>query len=142
MAGANIRAKDVIIGRAFRDQLTDIGELTAENGLVTIQGMVESIETKVLRNGEVLLCTFKITDKTGSVLCRCFLNCHRYGHKEDEADSIIVDNRSAVVRKVNRITVGMAVTVRGEYTYDTETGGLYILVRDLVLKKTDVQAPT
>lgn len=140
MAEANISAKDVIIGRAFRDQLTDIGELTAESGLVTIRGMVESKDIRELRDGVVLLCTFKITDKTGSVLCRCFLNCYRYGHREDEAGPISEDTRSAVVRKVNRLTAGMTVTVRGECTYDTEAGEMYILVRDLVLKRTDTQA--
>lgn len=46
MAEVNVSTEDIIIGRAFRDQLTDIGNLTAESGLVTIQGIVEGKGTR------------------------------------------------------------------------------------------------
>lgn len=131
MAEVNVSTEDVIIGRAFRDQLTDIGELTAESGLVTIQGTVEGKETRELRDRAVLLCSVAVQDRTGSVACGCFLNYHRYKHREGEDGTSVENDRMAVMNNITRITVGMAVTVRGECTYDTDTGELYILVRDL-----------
>ena len=131
MAEVNISIEDVIIGRAFRDQLTDIGELTAESGLVTIQGTVERIETRELWERTVLLCTAVVKNKTGSVPCRCFLNYRRHKHGEEEIGSMTADNKATVMNKVNRITVGMATIVRGECVYDTDTRELYFLVRDL-----------
>lgn len=130
MAEVNISIEDVIIGRAFRDQLTNIGELTAESGLVTIQGTVQSLETRDLREGTVLLCAIVVQDTTGSVTCRCFLNYHRYKHGKVDADASTEDHRMTVMNNISRFTVGMAVTVRGECTYDTDTRELYILVRD------------
>lgn len=131
MAEVNVSTEDIIIGRAFRDQLTDIGELAEENGLVTIQGLVDGIETRELREGTVLLRTVVVKDKTGSVPCKCFLNCRRRNHDSERDGSITEDDKAAVMNKVNRIAVGMIVTVRGECTYDIDTGELYILVRDL-----------
>ena len=131
MAEVNVSTEDIIIGRAFRDQLTGISSLTAESGLVTIQGIVEGKETRELRDGAALLCATVIKDNTASVLCRCFLNCRGHKQQEEEIGSITEDDKATVMNKVNRIAVGMIVTVRGECTYDIDTGELYILVRDL-----------
>ena len=138
MAEVNISIEDVIIGRAFRDQLTDIGELTERNSLVTIQGTVGCIELREFRDEVALLCTIFVKDKTGSVPCKCFLSFRHHNHGREEIGSITEEDKAAVMNKVNRIAIGMTVIVRGECTYDIDTGEPNILVRDLagVEKKT------
>lgn len=131
MAELIVHSADAIIGREFLDQLTNIGELTAESGLVTIQGTVKSLETRELSDGAVLLCAAVVKDKTGSVPCKCFLSCRHHNHGREENGFATEDDKAAVMNKVNRIAVGMIVTVRGECTYDIDTGELYILIRDL-----------
>ena len=131
MAEVIVHSADAIIGREFRDQLTNIGELTAESGLVTIQETVKSLETRELSDGAVLLCAAVVKDKTGSVPCKCFLSCRHHNHGREENGSATEDDKATVMNKVNRISLGMTITVRGECTDDIDTGELYILVRDI-----------
>ena len=138
MAEVIVYSVDTIIGRAFRDQLTNIGELTAESGLITIQGTVGCIELREFRDEVALLCTIFVKDKTGSVPCKCFLSFRHHNHGREEIGSITEEDKAAVMNKANRIAIGMTVIVRGECTYDIDTGEANILVRDLagVEKKT------
>lgn len=138
MAEVIVHSADAIIGRAFRDQLTDIGELTEKSSPVTIQGTVGRIELRELRDEVALLCSIFVKDKTGSVPCKCFLSCRHHNNGREEIGSITEEDKAAVMNKVNRIAIGMTVIVRGECTYDIDTGEPNILVRDLagVEKKT------
>ncbi len=124
-----------ILGRSIAEQPTEIRGLTAESGLVTVQGDVFMLETKELKGGESLLVTFAVTDYTSSILCKTFLRYRaRRGRKgeEESLPPITDEERKAVQDKVDRIRNGMNVRVRGECQYDNWSRELSIMIRDLV----------
>ena len=124
-----------IMGRGIADHTVDIRELTAESGLVTVQGDVFLLETKELKGGETLLVSFAVTDYTSSVLCKVFLRyrARRASRGEEEnLPPITEEQRAAVQEKVKRIREGMNVRVRGECQYDSFSRELTIMVRDMV----------
>ena len=123
-----------VIGRSVADRPVEIRELTAESGLVVVQGEIFKMEQKELKGGETLLITFAVTDYTSSVLCKIFLRYRsRFMKKEEAAATPITDEeRQAVKEKVDRIKEGMCVKIRGECQYDSFARDLSIMVRDLV----------
>ncbi|MBQ6173434.1 MAG: PolC-type DNA polymerase III [Clostridia bacterium] len=126
-----------ILGRAVADRPIEMKELTAEAGIVVIQGEIFKMETKELRGGETVLLTFAVTDRTSSVLCKSFLRYRRtFGRRgeEDEKEKapITDEERQAVQEKLSRIRVGMAVRLRGECSYDSYARELSVTVRDLI----------
>ena len=126
-----------ILGRSVADSPMEMKELTADAGVVVLQGDVFKLETKELRGGETLLLTFAVTDYTSSVLCKVFLRYRRSfgrrGEKEEKEQPPITDEeRQAVQEKVARLKVGMNVRLRGECGYDSFARELSVTVRDLV----------
>ena len=124
-----------ILGRGIADRPVEIRELTAESGLVVIQGEVFKTEQKELKGGETLLVTFAVTDYTSSVLCKYFFRYRRerFARKDDEALPPITDEeRQAVKEKADRIRDGICVKLRGECRYDDFARELCVTVRDLV----------
>ncbi len=65
--------KDVIYGRDFEDDSTEINQIVDEIGEVTIRGMVTSIDTRDIRNEKTIL-IFTITDFTDTISVKMFLN--------------------------------------------------------------------
>ena len=126
-----------IMGRAIADRPIEMKELTADAGLVVVQGDIFKLETKELKGGEMLLVTFAVTDYTSSILCKNFFRFRRnqFGRKRSEDEPlppITAEERQAVMDKVNQIKVGMNVKIRGECMYDNFARELSISVRDMV----------
>ena len=126
-----------IMGRAIADHPIEMKELTADAGLVVVQGDIFKLETKELKGGERLLVTFAITDYTSSILCKVFLRYRRgqFGRRQDDSEPlppITAEERKAVMDKVAQIKMGMNVRVRGECMYDNFSRELSITIRDLV----------
>ncbi len=126
-----------ILGRAIADRPVEIKELSADAGVVVIQGEIFKVETKELRGGETVLVTFAVTDYTSSVLCKSFLRYRRsFGRRGEESEKeqppITEEERKAVQDKIGRIRAGMAVRLRGECAYDNFSHELCVTVRDLV----------
>ncbi len=124
-----------ICGRAIADEPSEMRELTAESGIVVVQGDIFKLETKELKGGELLLATFAVTDYTSSVLCKLFLR-YRKGFmrkgSEEALPPITDEERRAVAERVARIKVGMNVKIRGECLYDNYARELCVTVRDMV----------
>ena len=124
-----------ILGRSIADRPVEIRELTAESGLVVIQGDVFMLETKELKGGETLLVSFAVTDYTSSILCKVFLRYRaRRGRRGEEENlpPITEEERKAVQDKVSRIRENMNVKIRGECQYDSYARELAVMVRDMV----------
>ncbi len=124
-----------ILGRGIADRPVEIRELTAESGLVVVQGEVFKTEQKELKGGETLLVTFAVTDYTSSVLCKYFFRYRRerFARKDNEDIPPITDEeRQAVKEKADRIKDGICVKLRGECRHDDYARELCITVRDLV----------
>ena len=66
----------VLYGRKISQSKNDpIGELSETSGRVCVEGFVlKTIESKELKGGFKTLITFGVTDYTGSILCKVFLN--------------------------------------------------------------------
>ena len=127
--------KGPILGRSIADHPVPIRDLTAESGLVVIQGDVFLLETKELKGGETLLVTFAVTDYTSSILCKAFLRyrARRAGRGAEETlPPITEEEKNAVSDKVSRIREGMNVKLRGECQYDAWSRELAVMIRDLV----------
>ena len=126
-----------ILGRSIADRPMEMKELTAESGVVVLQGDVFKLETRELRGGETLLLTFAVTDYTSSVLCKVFLRYRRsFGRRgeKDEAEQppVTDEERRAVQDRIDRLKIGMNVKLRGECSYDTFARELSVTVRDLM----------
>ena len=124
-----------IVGRGIADRPMPIRELTADAGLVVVQGDIFRMETKELRGGEMLLLSLAISDYTSSVLCKMFMRYRRGGFArrgEEPETPITEQERKAVWDKVEQIKEGMNVKIRGECMYDTFARELSITIRDLV----------
>ncbi len=126
-----------ILGRSIADYPSEIKALTAESGIVCVQGDIFKLETKELKGGEMLLLTFAVTDYTSSVLCKVFLRYRRssgFGRQKADLEEhpITDEERKAVSDKVEQIKVGMNVKLRGECMFDNFAHELSISVRDLV----------
>ena len=124
-----------MFGRGIADRTVDIRELTAESGLVTVQGDIFLKETKELKGGETVLLTFAVTDYTSSILCKLFLRYRgrRVARGEEEnLPPITEEPRAAVREKIDRVREGMNVRLRGECQYDSFSRELAIMVRDMV----------
>ena len=74
----------VLYGRKITGSTFDpIGDLNETSGRVCVEGFVlKKIESKELRGGSKTLVTFGVTDYTGSILCKVFLNAEQGEGKE------------------------------------------------------------
>jgi len=138
-AMTNVAADKAIMGRSIADRPIEMKELTADAGLVTVQGDIFRFETKELKGGETLLVTFAVTDYTSSIMCKVFMRYRKgqFGRPRDgqELPPITDEERKAVQDKVAQIKVGMNVKLRGECSYDNFSHELSIMVRDMVPMK-------
>ncbi|MBP5727218.1 MAG: PHP domain-containing protein, partial [Clostridia bacterium] len=99
-----------------------------------IQGEIFKLEQKELKGGEMLLVSFAVTDYTSSILCKAFFRYRsRFARKSETEETPITDEeRQAVAEKVNRLTVGMSVRIRGECLYDSYAREISVTVRDMM----------
>ena len=75
---------DVLFGRDFEGDITEIREIGGEIGEVTIRGQILTTETRELKSGRKLT-IFDITDFTDSITIKLFL---REDQEEDAANAI------------------------------------------------------
>ncbi|MBQ6856981.1 MAG: PHP domain-containing protein, partial [Lachnospiraceae bacterium] len=75
---------DVLFGRDFEGEITEIREIAGEIGEVTIRGQILTTETRELKSGRKLT-VFDITDFTDSITIKLFL---REDQEEDAANAI------------------------------------------------------
>ena len=75
---------DVLFGRDFEGEITEIREIGGEIGEVTIRGQILQTETRELKSGRKLT-IFDITDFTDSITIKLFL---REDQEEDAANAI------------------------------------------------------
>jgi len=106
----------VLYGRKITQSKNDpIGDLNETSGRCAIEGFViGSIESKELRGGNKTLVTFGITDYTGSILCKVFLNTEQGEGKE-----------------ISGLKVGIRVKVRGSCQWDNFSKEISFMVDDI-----------
>lgn len=94
----------VLYGRKITGSTSDpIGDLNETSGRVCLEGFVlKKIESKELRGGSKTLVTFGVTDYTGSILCKVFLNAEQGEGKE-----------------IQGLKAGIRVRVRGACQWDS-----------------------
>ncbi len=133
---SDVKVGKPIMGRAIADDPTEMKELSAEGGVVVVQGDIFKCETKELKGGETVLVSFAVTDYTSSILCKAFLRYRKgYGRRGEEDDPpppVTDEERKAVQDKLARIKVGRNVKLRGECAYDSYAREMCITVRDMV----------
>ena len=130
-----------IIGRIIHDAPVGIRELREDMGLVTIQGEVSQLEKHELKDRQIQVITFIMTDHTSSVLCKAFLRRHYPGSfsKEGGADfSLRDEEHDTVLEKYNRIHECVSVRVRGVCEFDHLRQMLSVIIRDLAELKEEI----
>ena len=123
-----------ILGRSIGMSPVSMKTLTAESGVVCVQGDIFKLETKELKGGETLLLTFAVTDYTSSICCKVFMRYRKgsFGRSRDDDRPITEEERKAVQDQIKDLKVGLNVKLRGECMFDNYAHELSITVRDLV----------
>lgn len=111
-----VEGPKVLYGRKISQSKNEpMGDLDETSGRVCVEGFVlKTIETKELRGGFKTLVTFGVTDYTGSILCKVFLNT-----EQGEGKSI------------SGLKPGIRVKVRGNCQYDTFAKEVSLMVDDV-----------
>ena len=124
---------NLILGRCFRDSPVDISTLEANEELVAIRGKVSHLKQRVINGGAVLLLTFIITDRTSSILCRCFLS-YQYSASgsKNGISSPLDEERQRAQEKYNRLKRCRFAIARGECIFDRHHQRLSMIIRDLL----------
>jgi DNA polymerase-3 subunit alpha (Gram-positive type) len=106
----------VLYGRKISQSKNDpIGDLDETSGRVCVEGFVlDPVESKELRGGFKTLITFGVTDYTGSILCKVFLNTEQGEGKE-----------------ISGLKPGIRVKVRGGCQYDNFSKEVSFMVDDI-----------
>ncbi len=104
----------VIYGSNIGGQPVPIGKLNEETGRAIVEGEVISLETRILRNNDRKLASFDITDFTGTVAAKMYV---------DAKDLAILEE----------LAEGKYLKVRGDYQYD-------VYSREYVLRVTDINS--
>lgn len=106
----------VLYGRKISQSKSDpIGELNETSGRVCVEGFVlKTIESKELRGGFKTLVTFGVTDYTGSILCKVFLNTEQGEGKE-----------------ISGLKPGIRIKVRGACQWDNFSKEVSLMVDDV-----------
>lgn len=112
-AGKAISSK-VLYGTKIASEPIKIGKLNEEAGRAVIEGEVISLETRVLKNNDRKLASFDITDHTGTVAAKMYV---------DAKDTAILEE----------ISEGKYIKMRGDYQYD-------VYSREYVLRVTDINS--
>ena len=106
----------VLYGRKITGSTSDpIGDLNETSGRVCVEGFVlKKIESKELRGGSKTLVTFGVTDYTGSILCKVFLNAEQGEGKE-----------------IQGLKAGIRVRVRGACQWDSFSKEIALMADDV-----------
>ena len=106
----------VLYGRKISQSKNDpIGELSETSGRVCVEGFVlKTIESKELKGGFKTLITFGVTDYTGSILCKVFLNTEQGEGKE-----------------ISGLKPGIRVKVRGACQWDNFSKEISLMADDV-----------
>lgn len=127
-----------IVGRNFTDPLMEIGTLTAEkaeDGPVAFQGKVRPLERKILKDREIMIATFIVTDHTSSIRCKAFLHYpfKSSENKDGKEDNPMINRkRLSDMNKIINIRGCRHVKCRGEIEFDPRLHCLTVVIRDLL----------
>jgi DNA polymerase-3 subunit alpha (Gram-positive type) len=111
---------DIITGKNFSDSLMRMCDVTPDSGKVAICGNILTAEFREIR-GNRFLCTFDMTDYTGSITVKLFV-------QKDDYDLIS-----------ERLKAGVHLKVRGDAQFDKFSKDLTVLASDIVELKKDVK---
>lgn len=111
---------EIITGKNFSDSLMKMCDVTPDSGKVAICGDILCAEFREVR-GNQYLCTFDMTDHTGSITVKLFV------HKEDY--DLVSE----------QIKAGVHLKVRGDAQFDKYSKDLSVLASDIVELKKDVK---
>ncbi|MDR2514257.1 MAG: PolC-type DNA polymerase III [Christensenellaceae bacterium] len=110
------KGPQILLGRAIVASATSpIGELTEQTGRVTVEGIcLSEPEKKPVRGGNMLVLSFPMTDYTGSVSCKAFLDRESF-------------------TRLDRVRKGCRIKVRGSCLFDAFSKDLSLSIEDLSL---------
>lgn len=69
--------ENILIGRDFSGDITQMSEINEYSGKVIVSGKIIGSDTKEIRNDKVIFFIY-LTDGTGSVTCKCFMENAKY----------------------------------------------------------------
>ncbi|MEN8906906.1 MAG: PolC-type DNA polymerase III [Clostridiales bacterium] len=101
-----------IIGKAIRDAITPMKEITQDSGTVCIKGEVFRTEFREIKGGKFIF-IFDITDLSWSLTVKMFLTKERFSNVKD------------------KVKPGVFVAVRGEAQYDKFSKELSVMAYDI-----------
>ena len=106
--------KNLIIGRDFSGEVTQLRDITEYSGKVVVSGKIIGHETRETRNGNHILSVF-VTDDTESITCKCFVKPEN-------------------IKEVEGALKGAkAVTVKGDTVYDQYEHEVTVKINSLKL---------
>ncbi len=104
----------VFYGAKISGTPSPIGELTEDSGVVVLEGRSLSVETRLLKGETRLLVSLGVTDYSGSILVKAFM---------EPADE----------KKTAQLAAGTGVRVKGECRYDNFAKEIAIVARDITI---------
>ena len=114
----------VLYGKPIHDPVIPMGEVTEDVGRCVLKGEVADMEMRDTKTGTSKIITFSMTDYTGSINCKLFLDSRR--SKENLASiQAQADALSAALKS------GSWVKVKGNYRYDDFKGEMVLMVQDI-----------
>jgi len=115
---------DIILGKPFGDELTDIRDIDFNGGWYAVEGDVFGCETREVAGGRMTVISFCIYDGTSSLTCKRIL--------DTEKAQPLIDS----------VKNGMYVAVRGEIQYDNFEKDSVLKPADIIKKKKSVRMDT
>ena len=104
---------EIILGKSFNDSIMKMSEVTQDSGRVSICGDIIRTEERTLNSGKTLY-IFDITDYTGSITVKIFLDKSKHGNV------------------IERLKENVSVKVRGEAQYDKFSKELTVIASDII----------
>ncbi len=111
-----------LLGKAISEEAMPLSELGEGISRVTVRGEILKSEMRDLKSGSKL-CTFALTDYTGTVSCKAFVGGKRAGSAE-----AVQQQAEALMEGVKE---GQWVRARGDYRYDEFQREMVLMVNDL-----------
>ncbi|MBQ3095731.1 MAG: PolC-type DNA polymerase III [Clostridia bacterium] len=115
---------DIILGKPFGDELTNIRDIDFNGGWYAVEGDVFGCETREVAGGRMTVISFCIYDGTSSLTCKRIL--------DTEKAQPLIDS----------VKNGMYVAVRGEIQYDNFEKDSVLKPADIIKKKKSVRMDT
>jgi DNA polymerase-3 subunit alpha (Gram-positive type) len=112
-----------LLGKPIGEDAVPVAELSEGSGRVTVRGEVLGAELRDLKNGSKL-CTFALTDYTGTVACKAFVG----GRRASSAEAV----KQQAENLMDGLKEGMWVRARGDYRYDSFQREMVLMASDLV----------